>query len=157
MSFNYNDVIQVNAQGIYLGNYNTFDKGNYSCVKILCDGEEHIFDFPTNILTKTPPLNDTPLKHGDTFKISTKAIFVVGFDSLYCVEITCENGGKFNKHVVGFPAKTITPIPTECPACGCAIDKNGDTIEPSHCQECVSHSSTPPCEVCGFHSCDDSC
>ncbi len=55
------------------------------------------------------------------------------------------------------------PKPTEmkcvrvCPECDGQIDEDGDTIEGSHCQGCVSYSSNEPCSTCGYMPCDQSC
>ena len=45
-----------------------------------------------------------------------------------------------------------------CPECGRAVDKDGSTIDPCHCDECPNYSTnTPDCETCGFFPCDSSC
>jgi len=51
-----------------------------------------------------------------------------------------------------------TTIKFLCPACGRAVDKDGDTIDPHHCSECPNHSpNEPECATCGFFPCDQSC
>lgn len=54
--------------------------------------------------------------------------------------------------------KTVDTIVRKCPDCGRLVDKDGDTIEPSHCSECPNYSpNEPECPTCGYFPCDQSC
>lgn len=57
-----------------------------------------------------------------------------------------------------------TPKSTEkkcvrlCPDCNRAVDRDGYSIDPYHCDECPNHSpNEPECATCGFFLCDQSC
>ena len=45
-----------------------------------------------------------------------------------------------------------------CAGCGRAVDRDGYSIDPHHCDECSNYShDEPECEVCGYFPCDQSC